>query len=277
MLGVEVGRLGLGDHRIACPRCDKGARDDALSVTVRTDGFVWNCFRCGWRGADARETSAPTFTARAPAAPKPARRRGLAAPELARWENAEKLAGTIADTYLQSRRCYMPPLDGALRFLPECFHWPTRTTHPAMVALVTDSTTNEPLSLHFTFLRPDGTGKANVEKPKLLLPGHEISNGAIRLWPDDCVTTGLGIAEGIETALSVAHLFRPMWSTIDAGHLAKFPVLDGIETINVFADADAAGGSAARACIARWNAAGREARWLVPSHNNDFNDQIRAA
>lgn len=275
MLGVEVGRLGLGDHRIACPRCDKGARDDALSVTVRTDGFVWNCFRCGWRGADARETSAPTFTARAPAAPKPARRRGLAPPALARWESAERLAGTLADIYLRTRRCYMPPLDGALRFLPECLHWPTQTRHPAMVALVTDAISSDPLSLHFTFLRPDGRGKADIEKQKLLLPGHEIGGGVIRLWPDDCVTTGLGIAEGIETALSAGHLFRPMWATVDAGHMAKFPVLPGIESLSIFVDADDAGRSAARACAERWHAAGREVARFVSDQGGDFNDAAR--
>jgi len=260
---------------VPCPRCDKGPKDDALSVSVRPDTILYNCFRCGWTGAERDAKTRATFTARAPAAPKPARRRGLAAPDRARWEDAGKLAGTIADTYLQSRRCFMPPLDGALRFLPECFHWPTRTTHPAMVALVTDATTNEPLSLHFTFLARDGRGKADVERPKLLLPGHEISGGAIRLWPDDAVTTGLGLAEGIETALSVAHLFRPMWSTIDAGHMAKFPVLPGIESLSIFVDDDDAGRSAARACAVRWHAAGREVARFVSDGGGDFNDAAR--
>jgi putative DNA primase/helicase len=272
MIEAELARLPLGDHRLRCPRCDKGPKDDALSVTVKPDGYVFNCFRCGWTGGERERTPRPV----ALRPTKPERRRSLDVAASKTWERAEKLAGTLADLYLRARKCYFPPLDGALRFLPAAFHWPTRTTHPAMVALVTDATTGEPLSLHFTFLKPDGSGKADLENQKLLLPGHAIDGGVIRLWPDDCVTTGLGIAEGIETALSVAHAFRPMWSTIDAGHLAKFPLLAGIESLTIFADTASAGASAARACVARWRADDREIRVLLSDRGGDFNDAARA-
>jgi len=42
----------VGNHRLPCPQCDRGARDTALSVTVEDGGpIVWLCFRCGFRGA----------------------------------------------------------------------------------------------------------------------------------------------------------------------------------------------------------------------------------
>lgn len=57
--------------------------------------------------------------------------------------------------------------------------------------------------------------------------------------PDDGVTTGLGIAAGIETALTLARVFTPAWSTIDAGDLAAFTVLPGLEALTIVADHDA--------------------------------------
>jgi len=274
MIAADFARLDAGDHRVRCPHCSGNRRrDDALSVTVKPGGgVVFNCFRCGWAGAE-RTSRAPTFAPTKPS--KAERRRGLASTELERWRSATLLPGTLADRYLRARCCYFPPVDGALRFLPEALHWPTRTTHPAMVAMVRDAVTRTPLSLHFTFLAPDGTGKANVEKPKLLLPGHSVERGVVMLWPNEAVTTGLGVAEGIETALSVAHLFRPMWATGDAGHLAKFPVLDGVESLSIFRDNDDAGRAAAMTCAARWLAAGREVARYRSDTGNDFNDAAR--
>jgi hypothetical protein len=240
--------------------CRTGCEQNAVGAALRAKGLL--------KGA-SKERS-PQFTQ--PVKSKPERRRGIRQSDFAVWSNAVPLAGTLAEVYLRARHCYLPPADGALRFLPTAKHWLSRTMHPAMIGLVTDSTTNEQLSLHYTFLKSDGTGKAEVEKPKLLLSGHEIRGGCIRLWPDECVTIGLGIAEGIETALAAAHLFRPVWSTIDAGHLAKFPVLDGIESLTIFTDRDRAGTSAASKCANRWRATGREVRCVTPANDLDFND-----
>jgi hypothetical protein len=108
------------------------------------------------------------------------------------------------------------------------------------------------------------------------MAGHVKKNGVIRLWPDDAVTHGLGIAEGIESALSAAHVFTPVWSCIDAGNLDQFPVLNGIESLTVFADRDDAGLKAARSCARRWQDAGREVVVLAPEEG-DANDLARGA
>jgi phage/plasmid primase-like uncharacterized protein len=40
-----------GTQRLACPQCNKGAKDRALSLTFEADGgVVWHCFRCAWSG-----------------------------------------------------------------------------------------------------------------------------------------------------------------------------------------------------------------------------------
>ena len=60
-----------------------------------------------------------------------------------------------------------------------------------------------------------------------------------------------GVAEGIESALSLAWAFVPVWACIDAGNLAALPVLDGIEALTIAADNDPAGQAAAQTCATR--------------------------
>lgn len=47
----DLRRLNVGNHRMPCPEYNRGPKDTALSIDVRTDGSaVWVCFRCGWKG-----------------------------------------------------------------------------------------------------------------------------------------------------------------------------------------------------------------------------------
>ncbi len=184
--------------------------------------------------------------------------------------------GTVAEDYLVSRGCVVPPDDGDLRFARELRH-PSGHIGPAIVALVTHAVTREPMTLHRTWIKPDGT-KADLDKPRLLLGQHQKRCGVIRLWPDEAVTQGLAIAEGIETALTVAHAFTPVWSVIDAGNMAVFPVLDGITSLLIAADHDDAGLRGAEQCAAHWYAAGVEVRIAKsPNKGQDLNDFARAA
>ena len=90
------------------------------------------------------------------------------------------------------------------------------------------------------------------------------------------MTYSLGIAEGIETALSLAWGHAPVWSLIDAGHVGKFQPLRGIETLVIACDNDPAGIAAARACSARWAAAGVDVI-VTRQEENDLNDVIQGA
>lgn len=77
-------------------------------------------------------------------------------------------------------------------------------------------------------------GKAPVERPKILLKGHRKSGGIIRLADDADVMTGLGVAEGIETALAVmATGWCPVWAAVDTGNIASLPILPRIECLHV--------------------------------------------
>lgn len=90
------------------------------------------------------------------------------------------------------------------------------------------------------------------------------------------MTLGLGICEGIETGLAVMQHFgfSPVWATCTAGGMARFPVLEGIEAISIFADLDdsGAGIEAARTCARTWVAAKREAVVKKPPQGTDWHD-----
>lgn len=195
------------------------------------------------------------------------------------WASSLPLAGTVGAQYLLARGCLLPPADGDLRFLPAHRHPLGDYTGPALLALVTDAETGEPISLHTTFICADGTKPANLPGPaRLLLGGHRKAGGVIRLWPDEAVTTGLGVGEGIESCLSLAHALAPVWSAIDAGNLAALPVLGGIEALTVAQDNDPAGRRAAQALAGRYTAAGCTAAIVSAEHDGaDLNDELEAA
>ena len=196
--------------------------------------------------------------------------------ELARriWAEGADPKGSPVESYLRSRGLGFPER-APFRFHPEC---PRRDERlPAMLALMTDPVAAQPCGVHRTFLRADGRGKLEHGTAKMMA-GRA---GMVRLVPDEDVTLGLGLAEGIETGLALAQLadWSPVWACTSAGAIGKFPVLDGIEAVTIFADADDAGAGirAAEACADRWVAAGREATIEKPPGAHDWLDVLAPA
>jgi hypothetical protein len=133
---------------------------------------------------------------------------------------------------------------------------------------------NRLTAVHRTFLSADGRSKAPGQAKMML---GDARDAAIKLSPDDQVTAGLGICEGIETGLALLDRgWAPIWALGSAGGISRFPVLDGIEALTIFADQDETGTAAARTCADRWAAAGREVRIATP-HNGDWLDASEAA
>jgi putative DNA primase/helicase len=216
--------------------------------------------------------------------PRGARLRRLRAAAL--WGARRPIAAaTPAGRYLLGRGCALPPAAGDVGWLPDLWHPLEGRPFPGIVALVTDALTGAPLTVHRTWLTPDGSGKAPVGKPRLLLKGHDKAGGVVRVHPDEEVTTGLLVAEGLETALSAALGFAPVWACLDAGNLAALPALPGVECLTILADHDRPnprtgkrpGPEAAGECARRWLAAGAEVRvWRSPAEGEDFNDFVAA-
>jgi putative DNA primase/helicase len=264
-----------GARRQACPSCARGLKDKALAVTVDDRGGVAFCHRCQY--VETMHDEGPLQRPGRPVvrSAAPIRHECLSEFGSALWASCRPLAGE-ALAYLEARRCVIPPADGDLRWHRALRHPPSGMVGPALVALVTDAVTGTPMSLHRTWIQADGT-KAPLDPPRMLLGGHRKAGGLIRLWPDEAVVYGLGLAEGVETALSMARHYAPVWSAIDAGNLAVLPVLAGIEYLVIGADHDEAGLKAATACADRWAAAGVEVHVIAPDRAGaDWNERPAA-
>ena len=130
-----------------------------------------------------------------------------------------------------------------------------------VVALMTTPVEDKPSGVHRTFLNTDGSKRDR----KML--GRA---GVIRLSRDDAVMGGLGITEGVEDGLAVLLSgWSPIWAAGSAGEIRRFPILAGIGSLTIFADADSAGLEAAQECEGRWVAIGREVRISPPPRSDD--------
>ena len=130
--------------------------------------------------------------------------------------------------------------------------------HPVMVAKVDPSdkavADGERAALHRTYLDQFG-GKADVASPRKMM-GSMPTGAAVRLMPHEDV---LGIAEGIETALSASILFNvPCWAALTADLLQEWAPPANVSTVFVFGDNDASstGQAAAYALAQRLKAKG---------------------
>ena len=184
----------------------------------------------------------------------------------------EPIPGSPAEAYLASRGLGAPQTPD-LVFHPDVTYWDTKTGHPAMIAIVRD-VSGEKIAIHRTYLRPDGSGKADVKKPRMMLGA--VACGSVRLG--DMGKAGvLGISEGIETGLSVmaACPQLPVWAALSAGNMAKLQLPPEATNIVLLADHDAskAGTKAAQKAAKRFVFEDRNV-WIAapPKPGDDFND-----
>jgi putative DNA primase/helicase len=184
------------------------------------------------------------------------------------WNEARDPRDTIVAVYLATRGITISDdvASDVIRFHPNLKF--DRGRVGAMLALFRDIASNEPCGIHRTFLDADGRkiGRKMLGRAR---------RAAIKLDANENVTLGLHIGEGVETCLA-AHLagFRPVWALGSASGIAGFPVLAGIDAITVLGEVNDTGATerAARACAARWLAAGREAFVVTPLVGCDMND-----
>ena len=118
-----------------------------------------------------------------------------------------------------------------------------------MIAMVSTAD-GKPANIHRTFLRPDGSGKADMSEPRAMMPGRIPDGAAIRLA--NIHGERLGIAEGIETALAATLKFNiPTWAAINSTILAKWWPPAGVKEVVIFGDNDPLfGGQAAALALA---------------------------
>jgi len=243
-LGVEVGD---GRHT-ACPVC---GGNDRFRMDNKEGKGSWYCSQCvphagdGW--ALLRNVLGITFTealeevgkiiGTIPVSNLPKKEK-TASPDYLRKlfqesEPADKY--NLVGCYLENRGLDVVP--GNLRLTAKCYEPESKKYCAAMLA-VFSLPSGEAVTMHRTFLSPDGD-KLCIEKPKKILPPlQKMTGGSVQLFP--CDESGIiAITEGIETAIAVHEdTGLPVCAALSATLLEGFEPPVGTKHVAIFGDND---------------------------------------
>lgn len=264
-----------------CPACQPERRRDqnALTLADGKTGLLAHCKRAecdfldilGAAGLRSDDYCAPDLSRiaqRHTEAKAQAEKRAMAAKRL--WAETQPIAGTVAENYLRGRgiSCALPD---TLRFHSHCWHGPSESRWPAMVALVEGG---EGFAVHRTYLRPDGSGKAELAGGDKLMLGAT-AGGAVRLSGG---VSRLVVAEGIESALSLlcGLLAEPatVWAALSTSGLRSLRLPENPSRLVIAGDGDQPGREAAHALATRAHTLGWSVAMLDPGNGADFNDVL---
>ncbi len=286
-LGVDP-RFLSGKHG-PCPIC--GGKDRWRFDDKEGNG-TWICSQCGagdgialamqvnrWDFKEAAERIGPL----AGSAPRVETRKQRSEDQLREAMNQLWRAGIPVSRgdpvaqYLARRGISPAEFPPALRYVERCRYQGDDEPRwfPAMVAKVT-APDGTPSTLHRTYLTIDGR-KAPVDEPRRIMPGKIAKGGAIRLGPAASV---LGVAEGIETALSASAIWNvPCWAAVNSSMMVAFEPPVEVSEVIVFADNDRkyGGQSAAYSLAHKLAIRGVTVRVEVPQDaGDDWNDVLTA-
>ena len=152
------------------------------------------------------------------------------------WLQSSILTRSSAADYLALRGISLASSD--LRFHPRMPLGPKGATRflPAMLAAVRNDGCI--LAVHRTFIDPATGCIATFFKPKRAL--GSLGSGAVRLAGPR--GGRLGLAEGIESALSATQLFGiPCWATLGNERFSLVAIPESVTELHLFIDADAGG------------------------------------
>jgi putative DNA primase/helicase len=267
-----------------CPLC---GGNDRFRFDDKDGRGTWICNHCGagdgpelvkrLANVDFKDAAklVEKFIGRIPKRPPPKPTPPVTRDELGRiWQRGRPIVpGSPAAKYLFSRCCLNEfPLQ--LRDLSN--------GTAEMIAKVVDKG-GMGVTLHRTFLTEDGTKANGVGRSsRKLMPGPLPDGVAIRLdFLADVSAAALGsglrwlgVAEGIETALSVRQMFRlPCWSLINSVMMQKWNPPDGVEKVIIFGDNDKSfTGQAAAYKLANRLSAKLSVEVKIPDQVGDWND-----
>ena len=287
-VGIDPRHL-TGRHG-PCPKC---GGHDRFRFDDKDGRGTWICSQCGagdgialamlvngWDFKDAAERISPLAGATMPAKPVAARSEESLRDAMNRmWRAAVPVtAGDPVSLYLRHRGIVLDTYPTCLRYLEKCrYQGDEPRWYPAMIAKV-QRPDGSPAILHRTYLTMEGR-KAPVESPRRLMPGRIDKGCAVRLAPQGPT---LGIAEGIETALSVSAIWgSPCWAAVSAGMMLAWEPPPEAAEIVVYADHDRgyAGQAAAYGLAHRlaMRKDGPRVRVEIPADaGDDWNDVLMA-
>jgi len=272
-----LAQLGIGEEFLRrkagpCPACQgrdryvfdnrKGRGDFFCRQCGPGDGFELLSRVHGWSFAEARARVlkvagiTPDDAQTLPQRSQPATRTVERAEPTGRVLRLRRESCRVSDCqeavrYLQSRCLWPLPPGCTLRAHPGAPYWHEARQvgrYPALLADVRDRD-GQLVTVHVTYLHR-GRKLTEHEPRKLLSPLTGREGCAVRLTP--LQGEAIGVAEGIETALSASHIDGiPVWAALNTTLLAKFMVPEDCPTLWIYADRDEPGLTAARKLYAR--------------------------
>ena len=260
-----------------CPAHDD--RTPSLSVTLGRKAILFHCFagcsneeviaaldRQGVRSRDLFDGAGAVAADRLAKRAFNSNARRL-------WHSATAIPGTPAEVYLAQRGILRA--SDQLRYLQRTPLGPRGAVQflPAMLAAVT--TDVGVIAVHRTFL-DSGSGRlAGFDRPKRALGG--LGCGAVRLAPP--AAGRLGLAEGIESALSAMQLFGvPCWATLGNERFGLVAIPESVRELHLFIDNDAGGELADQRARKAYLASGRVIQTRAPASTDfDWNDELKAS
>ena len=253
-----------------CPAHDD--RTPSLSVRPGRTRLLLHCF-AGCAAPDIlRELRSlrliePGAGARSHGLP-PARRSSASAARRV-WSKARPLARSPAEAYLAKRG--LASGSPQLRYHPRTPSGPAPVTRyrPALIAAV--RTEEGLVAIHRTFLDSSQVSHVSAAGEKRGL--GPFGAGAVRLGG---AGPRLGLAEGIETALSAAALFGiPCWATLGTERFALVSVPQAVEELLLFLDHDSGGRRAEALAREAFAHVRRIEAHYPPRPGDDWNDVLR--
>lgn len=280
-LSYTLGGRWHGQYGTApCPVCQPQRRKDqnALTLAIGTDGrLLLHCKKTGCAFRDILAAAGVTVSSFGPPDQETLdmreaehraeiEKKSLQAQRV--WQEALPIPGTAAETYLREARgitCALPP---TLRFHPACWHKSAQRV-PAMVGLIEGG---DGIAVHRTYLRHDGSGKANLDGGDKLMLGPA-RGGAVRLAR---ANGPIVVGEGIETTLSALVLQgnkkASAWAALSTSGMAMLRLPSQPGELILAPDGDKAGRGSAFALADRAVRDGWTVFILTPPKGGDFND-----
>lgn len=263
------GDIYAGGRRALVPGPGHSKADRSLSLMLTQNGrvvfqphsardSVADCFKyLGIDGETARPADKAEWARMRRAQEDEQRRQRMADQAFCAsiWRDTVPLEGSLAETYLWSRRLILENCSD-VRFHPAAprakpraagDERPLPAPHPAMVAVVRDRD-GASQALHLTYVALDGRGKAFGNRSRLMF--GPTRGGAVHLAPAGAT---LAIGEGIETCLSYRDRSGlPVWAALTTSQYASFELPRPVRRLVIAADGDPGGMSAATALAQRF-------------------------
>lgn len=191
---------------------------------------------------------------------------------LSMWGRSYPAEGTPVESYLRVRG-YRGSIPSDLRFVMGR-HRSDHGMYPIMIGAARRAgSPGEITGIHRTFLRGDGSGKADVPDAKMSL--GTVRGSAVRLA---AAADQMAVSEGIETGLSFMQATgMPTWAALSVSGLKALVLPPEVREVVIAADPDEQGLKAARQAATRWHAEGRKVRIAKPPQGLDFNDLANAS